>query len=212
MKAYSLFIIICCICRYTSIEIKPELEKNISKFGYGINYKYEGMLAHSFDRFYVVIKFISSTINDLKFSKIKYDEACKHFQKEKGCSTKVKEHILDLIQYYRKIRPLVEYYQDQSNSFNHTVHNILTNEIGLIVPKYIERKGKLCVITLLISGFIGLVCEGIPSFLHHRRHKALHKTVKAMENKADIQHKLMHLEDTMVMYGIYNAENFRKTS
>ena len=58
MKAYSLFIIICCIFRYTSIEIKPELKKNILTFGYGINYKYEGMLAHSFDRFYVVTKFI----------------------------------------------------------------------------------------------------------------------------------------------------------
>ena len=27
------------------------------KFGYSINYKYEGMLLHSFDRFYVVTKF-----------------------------------------------------------------------------------------------------------------------------------------------------------
>ena len=36
------------------IEIRPELHRNILNFGYGINYKYEGMLAHSFDRFYVV--------------------------------------------------------------------------------------------------------------------------------------------------------------
>ena len=69
MKAYSLFIYtICCIYGYTSMEIKPELKKNILKFGYGINYKYEGMLAHSFDRFYVVTKFILPTIKDLKFS------------------------------------------------------------------------------------------------------------------------------------------------
>ena len=33
------------------IKFNPELQKNILKFGYGINYKYEGMLAHSFDRF-----------------------------------------------------------------------------------------------------------------------------------------------------------------
>ena len=35
----------------------PELKKNILKFGYGINFKYEGMLAYSFDRFYVITKF-----------------------------------------------------------------------------------------------------------------------------------------------------------
>ena len=48
-------IIICCIYRYISVKIKSEFKKDILKFGYGINYKYEGRLAHSFDRFYVVI-------------------------------------------------------------------------------------------------------------------------------------------------------------
>ena len=122
-----------------------------------------------------------------------------------------KEHMLDLIQSCRKIRPYVKYYRDQTNSFNHTVHNILTNETGFILPKYIERKEKHGIITSLISGFIGLAYEGISSFLQHRRHKALYKAVKAMENKANIQHNnLMHLEDTMVMYGIYNAETLEK--
>ena len=54
--------------RYSSVEIKPELQRNILKFGYGINYKYVGMLAHSFDRFYVVTKFILPTSDDLKLS------------------------------------------------------------------------------------------------------------------------------------------------
>ena len=36
---------------------------NNLKFSYGINYKYEGMLVDSFDRFYVVTKYILPTIN-----------------------------------------------------------------------------------------------------------------------------------------------------
>ena len=59
-------------------ESKLELQKNVLKFGYGINYKYEGMLAHSFYRFYVVTKFILSTVDDLKLSPIKYDKECKY--------------------------------------------------------------------------------------------------------------------------------------
>ena len=45
MKGYSLIVIIfaCCICRYTSVEIMPEFKKTILNFGYGINFKYEGM-------------------------------------------------------------------------------------------------------------------------------------------------------------------------
>ena len=48
----------------------PELKRNIFNFGYRINFKYEGMLSHTFDRFYVVTKFILQTIEDLKFSPI----------------------------------------------------------------------------------------------------------------------------------------------
>ena len=58
MKAYSIIIIIiisvCYICRYSSVEIMKELKKNILKFGYAINFMHEGMLVHSFDRFYLV--------------------------------------------------------------------------------------------------------------------------------------------------------------
>ena len=63
----------------------------------------------------------------------------------------------------------------------------------------------------LVSGFRGLAYEDISGFLHNRRHKALHKAVKAMDSKTTIQHnKLMNLEDSMVMYGIYNAETLEK--
>ena len=48
-----------------SIRYNPKLQKNILKFGYNINYKYEGMLAHSFDRFYIVVKFMLPSMGDL---------------------------------------------------------------------------------------------------------------------------------------------------
>ena len=49
--------------------------------------------------------------------------------------------------------------------------------------------------------------KGISSFLHYKRQKALLKAVHTMENKVDIQHnKIFHLEDSMVIYGIYNSD------
>ena len=74
MKFYLLFGVIFQFYTSTSIKIKLELKKNILNFGYGINYKYEGMLAHSFDRFYVVTKFILPMIGDIKFSKLDFDD------------------------------------------------------------------------------------------------------------------------------------------
>ena len=90
-------------------------------------------------------------------------------------------------------------------SYDNTVNHVLKNET-LILPQ-LPTKQKWGIITALVSGFIGLVYEGISSFLLNRRHKALHKAVKAMESKTTIQHnKLMHLEDSIVMYDIYNAD------
>ena len=109
MKAFSLVVVtiyICCIYRYTSIEIKPKLKKNILKFGYCINYKYEGMLAHSFNRFYVVTTFILPTVKDLDLSTLNVNTKCEYLQeKEKEHSSAAREHILDLITYCRKIKP-----------------------------------------------------------------------------------------------------------
>ena len=85
----------------------------------------------------------------------------------------------------------------------------MKNKTSLIFPN--TKKEKCGIITSLILGFISLAYEGISSFLHHIRHEALHKVVKAMETKAHIQcNKLMHLEDSLVIYGVYTTETLEK--
>ena len=151
MKACSLFICtICSINRYTSIKIKPELKKNILKFGYGINYKYEGMLVHSFDRFYVVSKFILPTTDDLKFSALNFDKDWKYLRDRSENQTEdSKLHVSSLITYCRKIGPYVYFYKQQIKFLNKAVHYILKNEIDLFLPKFPTRKEKRGIFTLL---------------------------------------------------------------
>ena len=62
-----------------------------------------------------------------------------------------------------------------------------------------------------VSSFIGLAYEGISNFLHHRQNKVLCKAVIAMDSKANIQqNKLMLLESSMLMDGVYNVETLEK--
>ena len=96
-------------------------------FGYGINYKYEGMLAHSFDRFYVVTKFIFSSIRDLNLSKLNYDNTCAYLDNKNIHNTETKKYMLDLIMLCRKTEPFVIYYKRLIKSYNNTAHNILKN-------------------------------------------------------------------------------------
>ena len=78
------------------IEISPELQKNILKFGYGINYKYEGMLAHSFDRFYIVKKFMLPSMGDIKFSKLNFDHTCVYMNKEYAPNTDSRKYLTEV--------------------------------------------------------------------------------------------------------------------
>ena len=55
------------------------------------------MLAHSFDRFYVVTKFILPMLDDLKLSPINYDKDCKYIQDlDDQDNEHIKQNIKDL--------------------------------------------------------------------------------------------------------------------
>ena len=156
---------------------------------------------HSFNRFYVARKFILPLIGDLKFSNLNYDNTCAYMDNKNGQNTETRKYMLDIRTFCKKIDPFVIYYQRLIKSYNNTAHNILENEINLILPQ-IPRKQKHGIITTLVSSFIGLAYEGISSFLHHRHNKALHKAVNTMDNTANIQYnKLMQLEKLNVDVG-----------
>ena len=205
MRFYLILNFICYLYQSTSTKIKLELN-----FSYGINYKYEGMLAHLFDRFYVVAKFMLPSIEDINFSKLCYDNMCAYLDNKHTHGVDTRKHMLDLMTFFKKIKPFVVYYKRLIKSYNHTEHNILESEINLILPQ-VSKKQKCGIITMLVSSFIGLAYEGTSSFLNLKRNKAIHMAVKAMDNKANIQcNKLMQLENSMLMYGIYNVETLEK--
>ena len=164
MKIFMLFCVIFQFYFGATIESRPELQRNILNFGYGINYKYEGMLAHSFNRFYVVTKFMLPMIGDLKFSKLNFDYACMYMIKEYAPNTDSRKYLLELKTYCNKIKPFVTYYSKLIQSYNKTAHNILENEIRLLLPQ-VSKRQKCGIITTLVSSFIGLAYEGISSFL-----------------------------------------------
>ena len=169
------------------------------------------MLAHSFDRFYIVTKVILPSIKDSNFSKLNYDNPCTYLDNKNICNADTKKYMLDLITFCKKIEPFVIYYKRLIKSYNNTTHNILKNEIDLILLQ-VPGKQNCGIITTLVSSFIGLAYEGISSFLHHKQNKALHKAVKAMDSKTTIQcNKLIQLEYSMLICCL-QCKNSRKNS
>ena len=110
MIFYSLFCIAFQFYIGTSVEIKPKLQRNILNFGYGINYKYEGMLRHSFDRFYVVTKFMLPMLGDLKFSKLNFNDSCAYTENNFAQNTESRKYMLEFKAFCNKVRLFVTYY------------------------------------------------------------------------------------------------------
>ena len=97
-------------------------------------------MAHSFDRFYVVTKFILPTASDKSFSKLKFEGDCEYLRNRcKGHKHRIEQDMTDFIEYCRKIKPYGYSYEQQIKSLYDTVHDILKNEINILFTK-ISRK------------------------------------------------------------------------
>ena len=199
------FCLFTCVYDSSAVDIMPELKRNISNFGYGVNFKYEGMLSHSFGRFHVVTKYGLPKVSDLKLTTIEFDLTCSYLNGDGKYMTKLRRHCL-------RIAPYISFYQRQITYYNLTAHRILTKETGLVLPNFPtnKRPKQEAILASVLGGFatsvIGLAYEGISSFLYHKKHKALNKAMTVMEKKTDLQkNQIHHLEDTMKMYGVYNS-------
>ena len=113
MKLYSLLLLIIILAICECIKFDPELQKNILRFGYGVNYKYEGMLTHSFNRFYISAKFILPLIGDIKFSNLDFDSSCSYMNKEYAPNTDPCRDLTGLKTYCNKIKPFVSHYSNE---------------------------------------------------------------------------------------------------
>ena len=89
-KMKILLFLIALVCGTSAVSIMPELKHNVLRFGYGVNFRYEGMLAHLFDRFYVVTRIEIPKVLDLNLTLFQFDYNCSHVVNvEKETSFKV---------------------------------------------------------------------------------------------------------------------------
>ena len=189
---FSIFLINLCVYGTSAVSIMPELECNIFRFGYRVNFRYEGMLSHLFDRFYVITKIEIPKVSDLNLTLFQFDYNCSHVVNiEKGTKFTILSTIKEMFNVYCKNIILYMYlYKHQVEYYEKMVEK----DIGLILPKFENReknvklkRQKRQIILALISEFIGLAYEGISSFLWHKREKALQQARYTMSKKASIE-------------------------
>ena len=144
----------------SAIDIMPKLKQNILNFGYGVNFKYEGMLSHSFDQFYIVTKFELPKTKDLRLATFKFDFECSYAN-----HTSTNTNYAKLLKYCMKIALYEQLYQRQIQYYNCTVYDTLANDRGKILPKFLtdhrHKRGAILpsILGSVASSVIGLACE-----------------------------------------------------
>ena len=98
---FSVFLIIICMYGTSAVGIMPELKHNVLTFGYGVNFRYEGMLLQSFDRFYMVTKIEIPKVLDLNLTLFQFDYNCSHVVNiEKSTKFKIMSTIKEMFEVY----------------------------------------------------------------------------------------------------------------
>ena len=96
-----LFLLSCFGIWYFCSEYHARIKKNVLRFRYGVNFRYEGMLAHSFDRFYVVTRIEIPKVSDLNLTVFQFDYNCSHVANiEKGTRFKIPDMIQNMFKQY----------------------------------------------------------------------------------------------------------------
>ena len=136
--AIILFLLCVLVCDTSAVSIMPELKQNVLRFGYRVNFRYEGILAHSFDRFYVVTRIEIPKVSDLNLTVFQFDYNCSHVAHiEKDTKFKIPSMIKDMFNVYcRNIIPYMYLYKHQVEYYEKMVYNILEKDIGMILSKF----------------------------------------------------------------------------
>ena len=134
----------------SAVDIMAGLKRNILNFGYGINFKYEGMLSHSFDQFYIVTKFELPKTKDLRLATFKFDFECSYAN-----HTSTNTNYVKLLKYCMKIAPYAQLQQRQIQYYNQTAYDTLTDNICKILPKFLtDNRHKQGAILASILGSV----------------------------------------------------------
>ena len=111
MLIYFITIIALSLCNAFTIDVLPKLKKNMLNFRYCANFKYEGMLTHSFDRFYIVAKYEIPKVEHLQFTTLMFELMCNHLNISKS-------PLLRYVKHCRRIALYVKFYKQQIDYYN----------------------------------------------------------------------------------------------
>ena len=76
------------------------------------------MLSHSFDTFYVVMKFVLPMMEDLKFSPIEFDSNCSYLNVDINRSKILTQYLPNIRNFCKKIVPFIYFYNEQTDYYN----------------------------------------------------------------------------------------------
>ena len=90
---------------------------------FGINYKNNGLLHHSIDRVWIVIKVALPKLEDIHFPDIAFDPECS-FVKASSILVTAAPHIENIRSICRSLKPIIRLMKEKESYYENAIRNI----------------------------------------------------------------------------------------
>ena len=210
---------------------------NRLNMSFGINYKFNGLLHHNFERVWVITKIAIPKLEDIHFPDINFDPYCKFTRKLNNGRQAAKYEIQSI---WKSMKPLISLLKQKERHHENAIKALLKEEIPRSLHEsghsqssrsnqvpvsagqrflHSTREGEMPVpvhkraVPALIPALASLVMiavESLNSFLQKKQSKAMATGFDALRHDQTLAwNSLWQLEHDFLIYGKYNVEKLQ---
>ena len=219
----------------SQLQIPQDLYLNRLNMSFGINYKFNGLIHHNFERVWVVTKIALPKLEDIHFPDINFDPDCTFTRKLNNARQAAKYEIQSIC---KSMKPLITLLKQKEKHYENAIRTLLKEEkprslhgsghspssssshvpvsagqrfshntIKGEVPAPICKKKALSAFIPALASLATIAVESLNSFLQKKRNKTMASGLNALRHDQTLAWNLLRqLENDFLLYGKYNIE------
>ena len=212
MSLHLLILIFKLITLGLAADFSPDLQHNVLRFPYGINFKFNGKLHHNMARVWIVTKFPLPAFNKVFLPPQKRMSDC-GFDKHPRRQTTRGDIPFMLYEICKSTQPILKLLEKKENLYRQELQQKVEKEMLSALP-YLgtvpagRPKRFVNFIIPALAGVVTLAVEGVSTFLKNKRQKYMTMAMAELK-EGHLEHKniLKRHQKDLMMYGEFSMNS-----
>ena len=208
------FLILGSLTHVKSATISPDVQKNVLRFPYGVNFKFNGMLHQNMARVWIVTKFPIPRFEDLELQERNFMPECdfeihsddvQAWTDEYHYVTGWMHHIC------MSVQPQLKLLQGKEKFYKRELQQLLDEEILTALPALGpagRTKRFAAALIPAIAGLVTLAVESLSGYLQNKRNKYIALAVDALSKEnGHYRNQLNRYGHDLLLYGEFSVNS-----